>query len=101
MRPYIEVVEYDAQTGLYVGHVPGLCGAHSQGESIEELLANLAEVVAMLSDDGEALVEGCSAFTAADLEEANEILQGVESDPDEDLGDDFVMPGSSPNIRPR
>jgi len=48
MGDYAVVVEQDAQTGLYVGHVPGLPGAHSQGETREELRANLCEVIRML-----------------------------------------------------
>lgn len=53
MRSYTAVVERDTETGLFVGYVPGFRGAHSQGESMEELQANLAEVVAMLLEDGE------------------------------------------------
>lgn len=52
MRSYTAVVERDTATGLLVGHIPGFRGAHSQGESMEELQANLAEVVAMLLQDG-------------------------------------------------
>jgi predicted RNase H-like HicB family nuclease len=51
------VVERDPDTGLYVGHVPGFPGAHSQGESLDELQTNLAEVVAMLLEDGEPELE--------------------------------------------
>ncbi|MEN9768003.1 MAG: hypothetical protein RLZZ32_1963, partial [Cyanobacteriota bacterium] len=36
-----------------VGHVPGFPGAHSQAESLDELQANLQEVIAMLLEDGE------------------------------------------------
>jgi len=36
-----------------VGHVPGFPGAHSQGATLDELHANLEEVVAMLLEDGE------------------------------------------------
>jgi predicted RNase H-like HicB family nuclease len=57
MRSYTAVVERDAETGLYVGYVPGFRGAHSQGESQEELHANLAEVIAMLLEDGEPHLE--------------------------------------------
>jgi predicted RNase H-like HicB family nuclease len=32
-------------TDLYVGFVPGFPGAHSQGETIEELNRNLNEVI--------------------------------------------------------
>ena len=53
MRTYTAIVERDAQTGFYVGHVPGLPGAHSQGETLDELRQNLQEVVAMLLEDGE------------------------------------------------
>ena len=45
-------------TRLYVGYVPGFPGAHSQGETIEELNENLKEVIPMLLDDGEPTLEG-------------------------------------------
>ncbi|NBV63823.1 MAG: type II toxin-antitoxin system HicB family antitoxin, partial [Planctomycetes bacterium] len=48
MRSFTTVIERDAQTGLFIGSVPGWPGAHSQGATLEELRANLAEVVAML-----------------------------------------------------
>ena len=57
MRTYTAVVEHDTETGLYVGHVPGWPGAHSQGATLDELQANLAEVVAMLLEDGEPQLE--------------------------------------------
>ena len=53
MKTYVAVVEQDADTDLYVGYVPGFPGAHSQGETLDELQANLREVVAMLLEDGE------------------------------------------------
>ena len=53
MRTFTAVVERDAATGLLVGHVPGFPGAHSQAESLDELNANLREVIAMLLEDGE------------------------------------------------
>ena len=57
MTTYTAVVERDAETGLYVGYVPGFAGAHSQGESLDELQENLREVVAMLLEDGEPTIE--------------------------------------------
>jgi predicted RNase H-like HicB family nuclease len=57
MRTYTAVVERDADTGLYVGYVPGWPGAHSQAATPEELRANLAEVIAMLLEDGEPNIE--------------------------------------------
>ena len=55
---YTAVVERDPQTGLLVGYVPGFTGAHSQGETLDELNRNLQEVVAMLLEDGEPTLAG-------------------------------------------
>ncbi len=55
---YTAVVERCAETGLYVGYVPGFPGAHSQGETLEELNENLTEVVSMLLADGEPEMDG-------------------------------------------
>ncbi len=52
MSVYTAVVERCPDTGLYVGYVPGFPGAHSQGESMDELRENLREVIAMLLEDG-------------------------------------------------
>ena len=51
------VIERCADTGLLVGYVPGFPGAHSQGETLDELQANLQEVIAMLLEDGEPALE--------------------------------------------
>ncbi len=53
MRSYTAVIERCPDTRLYLGYVPGFPGAHSQGESLDELQANLQEVIAMLLDGGE------------------------------------------------
>lgn len=53
MRSFTAIVEKDKDTGLFVGYVPGLVGAHSQGTTLDELYRNLQEVVAMLLEDGE------------------------------------------------
>ena len=52
MSTYTAVVERCPDTGLYVGYVPGFPGAHSQGETLDELNANLEEVIAMILEDG-------------------------------------------------
>lgn len=57
VRTFDVVVERDPETGLFVGSVPGWPGAHSQGESVEELRANLVEVISMLLEDGEPRLE--------------------------------------------
>lgn len=55
MRTFTAVVERDPDTGTYVGYVPGFSGAHSQGDSVDELGANLREVIEMLLEDGDPL----------------------------------------------
>jgi predicted RNase H-like HicB family nuclease len=57
MRTYTAIVERCQDTGLYVGYIPGLPGAHSQAETLDELNQNLREVVEMLLEDGEPVLE--------------------------------------------
>ena len=58
MKTYTSVIEKCSATGLYVGFVPGFPGAHSQGETLDELKQNMQEVIEMLLDDGEPVLEG-------------------------------------------
>jgi predicted RNase H-like HicB family nuclease len=57
MHSFTAVVERCPETGLFVGFVPGFPGAHTQGESLDELQENLREVVSMLLEDGEPRLE--------------------------------------------
>ena len=57
MRSYTIVIERCPETNFYVGSVPGFPGAHSQAETIEELRENMAEVIALLLEDGEPVME--------------------------------------------
>jgi len=52
MQVFTAVVEKCPGTGLYVGSVPGFPGAHTQGETLDELNKNLKEVIEMLLEDG-------------------------------------------------
>ena len=53
MKAFTAVIEQCPDTGLYVGYVPGFPGAHSQAASLDELNANLKEVIEMLLEEGE------------------------------------------------
>ena len=55
-------VEQDAETQLYVGIVPGLPGAHIQAASLDELRANLAEVIGLLLEEDASLRERLPRF---------------------------------------
>jgi len=57
MRTFTAVVERCGDTKLYVGYVPGFPGAHSQGATMDELSANLKEVIEMLLEEGEPKLE--------------------------------------------
>ena len=69
MRAFTAVIERCRDTGFYVGFVPGFAGAHSQGESLDELQRNLREVIEMLLEDGEPDLEaefvGTQSITVA------------------------------------
>ena len=57
MRNYTAIVERCTESGLFVGVIPGFQGAHTQGETLDELHQNLQEVVEMLLEDGEPVLE--------------------------------------------
>lgn len=57
MKTFTAIIERDSQTKLYVGYVPGFPGAHSQGETLDELQQNLSEVIEMLLEDTEPVFE--------------------------------------------
>jgi len=44
-------IEKDSETGLYVAVVPGLPGAHTQAETLDELKNNLEEVVKLCLEE--------------------------------------------------
>jgi predicted RNase H-like HicB family nuclease len=44
-------IEKDPETGLYVGIVPAIPGAHTQAETLDELQKNLKEVVELCLEE--------------------------------------------------
>jgi predicted RNase H-like HicB family nuclease len=57
MKRFTAIVERDPETSLLVGYIPGLAGAHTQAESLDELHENLKEVLAMILEDGEPIMD--------------------------------------------
>ena len=55
---FTAVTERDADTGMLVGHAPRFPGAHSQGQTLDELNRNLREVIEMLLEDGKPVIKG-------------------------------------------
>jgi len=57
MENFTAVVEQDADTALDVGWVPGFPGAHGQGETLDELRANLQAAIERLLEEGDPTLE--------------------------------------------
>ena len=62
MRTFISYVEYDPETGLYVGIIPGIPGAHTQAATLDELNRNLKEVLSLCLDEYDGDVEDLPRF---------------------------------------
>lgn len=62
MRTFTAYVEWDPETKLYVGIVPGIPGAHTQGASLDELQQNLKEVLELCLEEYEGSVEDLPKF---------------------------------------
>ncbi len=55
-------VEWDPETKLYVGIVPGITGAHTQAATLDELNENLKEVVELCLEESRVRVEDLPRF---------------------------------------
>lgn len=50
-RTFTAYIEYDPESDMYVGSVPGLPGGHSQGKTLDELRQNLTEVIELILEE--------------------------------------------------
>lgn len=62
MKTFAAYIEWDPDTKLYVGIVPGIPGAHTQGATLDELHANLKEVVELCLEELEGKVDELPHF---------------------------------------
>jgi predicted RNase H-like HicB family nuclease len=51
MKTFTAYVELDEETGLYIGIVPGISGAHTQATTLDELQKNLKEVLELCLEE--------------------------------------------------
>lgn len=51
MKTFSAYVEWDPETKLYVGIVPGVPGAHTQAPTLDELQKNLKEVLELCLEE--------------------------------------------------
>lgn len=62
MKTFTAYVEYDPDTKLYVGIIPGISGAHSQAATLDELHENLKEVLALCLEENNVSPEDLPHF---------------------------------------
>lgn len=62
MRTFSAYVEWDPETKLYVGIVPGIPGAHTQGATLDELRVNLKEVIELCLEEYKGAIEDLPQF---------------------------------------
>jgi predicted RNase H-like HicB family nuclease len=62
MRTFTAYIEWDPETKLYVGIVPGLTGAHTQAASLDELQKNLKEVLELCLEESKEAIEDLPRF---------------------------------------
>jgi predicted RNase H-like HicB family nuclease len=51
MKTFTAYIEYDPETKLYVGTIPAVPGAHTQGATLDELHNNLKEVLELCLEE--------------------------------------------------
>ncbi len=51
VKTFTAYVEWDPETQLYVGIVPGISGAHTQAATLDELRQNLKEVLELCFEE--------------------------------------------------
>jgi predicted RNase H-like HicB family nuclease len=62
MKTFTAYLEWDPETKLYVGIVPGIPGAHTQAESLDELRENLKEVLGLCLEEYRGRIEEIPQF---------------------------------------
>ncbi len=62
MRTFTAYVEWDPETKLYVGIVPGIAGAHTQAATLDELQRNLKEVIELCLEEIKGEIEDLPHF---------------------------------------
>ncbi|PIU83556.1 MAG: type II toxin-antitoxin system HicB family antitoxin [Elusimicrobia bacterium CG06_land_8_20_14_3_00_38_11] len=53
MKTFSAYIEWDPETKLYIGIVPGITGAHTQAATLDELKKNLKEVLELCLEESE------------------------------------------------
>lgn len=62
MKTFTAYVEWDPESKLYVGIIPGITGAHTQAATLDELQKNLKEVLELCLEEGHPSLEDLPHF---------------------------------------
>jgi predicted RNase H-like HicB family nuclease len=62
MKTFTAYIEWDTETKLYIGIIPGVPGAHTQAASLDELNKNLKEVLELCLEENKELTKTVSHF---------------------------------------
>jgi predicted RNase H-like HicB family nuclease len=62
MKVFTAYIEFDPETRLYVGIIPGVPGAHTQGATLDELHQNLKEVLELCLEEYDGALEDLPHF---------------------------------------
>lgn len=62
MKNFTAYIEWDPETKLYVGIIPGISGAHTEGATLDELQKNLKEVLELCLEENPSLKESLPHF---------------------------------------
>lgn len=62
MKTFAAYVEWDPETKLYVGIIPGIPGAYTQGETLDELHENLKEVLELCLEEYDGSIDDLPHF---------------------------------------
>lgn len=58
MKTFTAYIEYDAESQTYVGVIPGVPGAHSVGDTLDELQSNLKEALELIMEVNPTVLDG-------------------------------------------
>ncbi len=50
-KSFLAIIEKDKASGTYIGYIPELRGAHTQGDTLQELRENLKEVIELVLEE--------------------------------------------------
>lgn len=62
MATFTAYIEFDPDTQLYVGIVPGVPGAHTQAVTLDELQQNLKEVLELCLEEDRGILDDLPRF---------------------------------------